>query len=132
MADPFELWVPGYPRSKQSMRFKGKHSYQTKGIKTAQQLVRHLYEEGDGPVFDNDAGLAVDIEFSPEGTLVVISEAGRPGCMRADVDNMVKLVLDGMQMAYKGDAFNDRRVVDLHAAKYPKGHHAGRILDPPS
>lgn len=128
----FELFIPGYPRSKQSMRFKGKHSYQTQRIKTMQTLVKKMYEDADGPVFDDDAGLWVDLDFSPEGTLILIGEADRGGCMRADVDNMSKLILDGMQSAYKGQAFNDRRVVDLHAVKWPKGRHLDRIDDTPA
>jgi Holliday junction resolvase RusA-like endonuclease len=72
-----------------------------------------LSDGWEGPMFDGP--IRVDMQFHPEFTHVVIDEAGgEKSKLRGDLDNYVKLVLDGLQ----GVAFeNDKQVVQIYAEK---------------
>ena len=114
----YELWVPGYPTAKGRPRMNRRgRVFTPKTTTQAENLIAALAY--DIPKFDDDEGVTVAIDYSPEGQLITLWPAGRPGAMRGDLDNYVKLTLDGLQ---KTGAFDDRRIVDIRAAKYPKGH----------
>jgi Holliday junction resolvase RusA-like endonuclease len=68
----------------------------------------------DGPTFTGP--VQVDVTFAKEGMDVTVQDA-TDGSMslRADIDNYIKSLLDGLQ---KGGAFpNDRQVVSVSAVK---------------
>jgi Holliday junction resolvase RusA-like endonuclease len=68
----------------------------------------------DGPEFTGP--VHVDMKFSKDGIHVTVSDALEGSLsLRADIDNYVKSLLDGLQ---KGGAFpNDRQVVSIKAVK---------------
>ena len=65
-----------------------------------------------GPLFEGP--IAIYMSFWPDKTKVEISEGSVTSPLRGDLDNYVKLVLDGLQgVAYP----NDRQVMVISAAK---------------
>jgi crossover junction endodeoxyribonuclease RusA len=108
--------IEGRPKAKGRPRAtKTGQIYTPKPTKDYENLVAVSY---DGPDF-GDARLSVDLAFYPTHTLVTISDTdAAASTLTADLDNMVKAVLDGLQ----GRAFiNDRQVYELSAVKLPRG-----------
>jgi crossover junction endodeoxyribonuclease RusA len=82
-----------------------------------QKYENHVAVSYGGPDF-GDALLSVDAAFYPTHTLVTISETdATKSTLNADVDNLVKALLDGLN----GVAFtDDKQVHELSAVKLPR------------
>lgn len=121
------LWVPGLPQVKQRPRMTRRgRTYTPQATHLAELgVAQAAHEWGIHPV---DGPVEVEAEFYKEGTAIWITSLDEPnsGPLRGDVDNYVKLVLDGLQKdehgrnARNGGApviTDDRAVVRLVADK---------------
>jgi Holliday junction resolvase RusA-like endonuclease len=95
-----EFFVHGWAYAKQSFRYAAGHSYQTKNVKKWQNAIWCAAKEAhDGDLLDE--AVEVHLDFYVKRDL-------------ADLDNLSKCVLDGLQ----GSIFkNDKRVVRLILTK---------------
>lgn len=104
------------PQVKQRPQFGNGRTFTPKQTVEAE---KHLASCYDGPVFEGLVG--IDANFYPDRTVVRVFdlEADRSP-LRGDVDNYLKLVLDGLQR--EAGAFKDDKAVHLVTArKHPKG-----------
>lgn len=76
----------------------------------AEEAITDAYR---GPLFEGP--VAVSIDYWPDGQTITISESAYTSALRSDLDNLVKLSLDGLQRA--GAYQNDRQVHELWVAK---------------
>lgn len=106
----YSFTIPGRPQVKERPKFrKSGHSYTPKNTAAAEKLIKATY---DGPVFTGP--IAISIGLTSDETVVHIIDAEWDSPLRGDIDNYVKLVLDGLQ----GVAFeNDQRVVRVEVEK---------------
>jgi len=79
----------------------------------AEHNIRSEYERQNGPFYDQP--LHVDITYTTQGTDITLTPIGdHTTKLTADVDNLIKTTLDGLQ----GAAFeNDRLVMRVTAVK---------------
>jgi Holliday junction resolvase RusA-like endonuclease len=120
----FELWVPGRPKAKERPRLSRGRAYTPAKTIEEEQRISALWRAADGPYFDGPVGLLVD--YYPEGQWIRIEERDWASSLNADVDNLVKLTGDALQgntkKGIQGAAFgDDRYVLEVHAAKFPRG-----------
>lgn len=110
----FHLYIPGKPHPKERPRVsKSGHFYTPKKTVDAEKAIAAAYEAAGGPTWDGPLG--VYLSFDPGGTLIEIHDGGWFSAkVKADVDNLAKTVLDGLQNA---GAFNDKQIVHLEASK---------------
>src|SRR5262245_17741489 len=96
----FSFTIPGRPQVKERPAFRRTgHSYTPKKTKEAEKRIKELY---DGPKFTGP--IAVSIGLTSEETVVHIIDAEWDSPLRGDIDNYVKLVLDGLQgVAFEND-----------------------------
>lgn len=93
--------VRGEPRSKQRPRVTTRGTFTPKETLEAEKAIREAYQLANGPFFEY--GVIVEIEFYNGNK------------RRRDIDNMAKLVLDGLnKVAFK----DDWQVVELNLAKF--------------
>jgi len=105
--------IPLRPKPKQRPRMskRSRRAYTPQETKDYEDAIAGYW---DGPEFTGPVHL--NITFAKEGIDVTVEDA-TDGSMslRADIDNYIKSLLDGLQ---KGGAFpNDRQVVSLKAVK---------------
>lgn len=105
--------IPVRPKPKQRPRMskRSRRAYTPQETKDYEDLIASHW---DGETFTTP--VHVDMRFTKEGITVTV-ETATDGSMslRADLDNYIKSLLDGLQ---KGGAFaNDRQVVSLSAVK---------------
>jgi len=96
--------IPGKPKSKGRPRFgRGGHTYTDKATKDAEKVVHDSYLESEGPVFSTPVQLTMT--FFADKTEVTITEIEQgKSSVRADLDNLIKLVMDGLHgAAYEND-----------------------------
>ena len=79
----------------------------------AEQTIRDEYVRQNAPFYDQP--LEVDITYTPQGTEITLTPIeGHTTKLTADVDNLIKTTLDGLQ----GAAFeNDKLVMKVTAVK---------------
>ncbi len=110
-----ELWVPGRPKPKERPR-RGRNNtmYTPRPTLDAQRRIAEAWREANLPVFEGPTG--VSLRFLPEGTLIIVEpmEDVEKILLRADIDNLSKLVLDGLNKVAWAD---DAKVVGLHVEK---------------
>lgn len=110
-----ELWIPGLPRPKERPRAtKGGKIYTPPQTKKREAAIAAAWLEAGLPRLEGPC--TVELIFALEGTRVIVRDCDYPsGSMpRGDLDNLTKLVLDGLnKVAYK----DDRYVLGLHAVK---------------
>lgn len=71
----------------------------------------------DGPRFDGP--VAVEVDYYVDRQVITIREwDGGVSPLRGDIDNLVKLTLDGLQKA--GAFENDKAVMSIWAEKHPR------------
>lgn len=117
MTAPFQLWVPGRPRAKQRPRLgRRRKAYTPIATIEEEQRIADLWVAAGGPSYDGQVALMVD--YWPEGQLIRVEERDWTTSLNADVDNLVKLTGDALQRVAFTD---DRHVVEVHAAKFPRG-----------
>lgn len=101
VTETYTFHVPGTPRSKQRPRLtrRGK-AYTPAGTHEAEDGIRCLYQ---GPFFDGP--VAVFVAYDKHGQTITLTEwDGIESKLRGDVDNMLKLTLDGLQpVAFAND-----------------------------
>lgn len=102
----------GRPKPKDRPRAtKNGHMFTPQATLDAQKRIEELY---DGPVFDGP--ISATLLFRPKSTEVILRDWHAQSPLTSDLDNLVKLVLDGLQ----GVAFeNDRQVHNIYAEKVP-------------
>ena len=99
------------PKGRPRMSRKGR-VYTPEATKEAEQL--YVDSVSDAPSFDGP--VYIELTFTPECTEVKIQTVdGWKSPLRGDLDNYIKLALDGIQKA--GIIANDRQVVGVHAIK---------------
>lgn len=111
---PFTLTIPGRPRPKGRPRLgRGGRVFTPKTTLEAENNIRGEYLKQNGPFYDQP--LQVDIVYTTQGTEVTLTPIGdHTTKLTADVDNLIKTTLDGLQ----GAAFdNDRLVMMVKAVK---------------
>lgn len=111
MVSSYTFLHPGKPQVKQRPRMgRNGRVYTPKATLEAEEA---LVADYDGPLFEGP--IRLHMRFDPTGTLVRIEEwNAEQSIMRGDLDNYVKLVLDGLEgVAYK----NDKQVMALSAVK---------------
>ena len=111
--------VYGRPKGKARPRFANGHAYTPKATRDYEKLIGTCYTEQDGRKFTGKISLDVQAVFKiPESWTKkkkheAVFEGKRPEC-RPDIDNIVKVVMDGLNgIAYEDDA----QVVEIKASK---------------
>ena len=111
----YTFTIEGRPKAKGRPRAtKAGHLYTPAATKKWEDEVAKAYR---GPHF-GDAILSADFAFWPTHVTVTISDTdATKSTLNADIDNLVKAVLDGLN----GVAFDDdRQIHELAAVKLPK------------
>ena len=107
------IHIPIHPKPKQRPRMskKSRRAYTPQATKDYEDAVASYW---DGDKFTTP--VSVDVTFSKTGMDVTVQDATEGSLsLRADIDNYIKALLDGLQ---KGGAFdNDRLVVEIKAVK---------------
>ena len=117
MGDPVvSFFIPGKPGSKQSFRFsKSGHRYQPRSVVDYQSLVslsaREAVPDGLPLPLQGPVGVRIVADFLTKNK----KEAG-PRWKRPDVDNITKMIFDGITAA--GIWSDDAQVVTLLIEKY--------------
>lgn len=104
--------VPGKPQAKQRPRVgKGGRIYTPRETAEYERLVAHAWDAADGEQIPRDTAVRVEIEVWKDRIEVTVCPAeGRRHTARADLDNIAKSILDGLN----GVAFeDDRQVAEL-------------------
>jgi len=108
----YQFTVPGRPQPKERAIVKRTgHAFTPPATRIAESRIKSMYK---GPKFEGP--VEVHMVFLGDETRIVVRPApARPsGRSRADIDNLVKLVLDALQgVAYD----NDNQVVYVEASK---------------
>tara|TARA_R110002020_G_scaffold132420_5_gene295720 strand:+ start:27160 stop:27525 length:366 start_codon:yes stop_codon:yes gene_type:complete len=111
--DSFAFTVEGrpVPKGRPRMSRKGR-VYTPEATKEAEQ--QYVDSVSDAPTFEGS--VYVELTFSKESTdIVITSKEDWKSPLRGDLDNYIKLALDGIQKA--GIIANDKQVVGVHAVK---------------
>jgi Holliday junction resolvase RusA-like endonuclease len=97
---------------------RGRRAYTPTRTLEAENAIANAVACTDWRTWPVDYPITVHIDLSNQGTRIRVAESrGRQKCMRGDVDNYAKTVMDGLQ---KGGAFvNDTQVVSLVVDKWP-------------
>lgn len=121
-----ELWVPGPPKAKQRPRMTRRGSvYTPQETLQAEDAIHEAWMAAhEGTVLEGP--LRAVIDYYQDGQWIVLEELGddHKAPQRWDLDNGIKLTLDGLQAKTRGShqrpgAFrNDSQVVELWAAKH--------------
>lgn len=114
MTETYTLRVDTKPRPKGRPRvLPTGRSYTPKATVDAERVVKEAWQRAGYPKMDGPLRLA--IEFDGDGYTITLSEAHHNSKMRADLDNLAKLVLDGLNgVAYD----DDKQVVHLNCSKH--------------
>lgn len=111
---PFTITIPGRPRPKGRPRLgRGGRVFTPKQTLEAEAAIRDEYIRQNAPFYDQP--LQVDIVYTTAETEITLTPIGDHSTkLTADVDNLIKTTLDGLQ----GAAFeNDRIVMVVTAVK---------------
>jgi Holliday junction resolvase RusA-like endonuclease len=147
------VWVPGHPRTKGSLTFRGKHAEEAPGVDEwrnkvavavkADVLKRHILAGRNG-VLAYDGPVSVNLTFWLEPPSHAPRELRNPkwwsmlkGWLAAiwpragDIDKLSRCILDAIAVdkdkpAFSGNAIlDDNQVVHLSAIKHPSEGYAG-------
>ena len=111
--------IPGRPKGKSRPRFANGHAYTPKATRDYEKAIATCYQEQYGRKFEG--GLSIDIEavfkipesWNKKKKWETINEGRKPE-IRPDIDNIVKVVMDGLNgIAYDDDS----QVVEITARK---------------
>jgi crossover junction endodeoxyribonuclease RusA len=111
----FSISVPETPKSKGRPRL-GKRGRVYTPIATheAEQRIAEIWRQAAGPKFDGPVEIEVDF-YKNETTIIVRASTDIPlSGLRGDIDNYLKLVMDGLNGVAWDD---DKQVVLVYAAK---------------
>lgn len=122
--------VPGRPKGKARPRFANGHTYTPRTTRDYEKLIGECYKEQDNRVFNGAISVSIEAVFkiptswSKKKTWETIDQGKRPE-IRPDIDNIVKVVLDGLNgIAYEDDS----QVVEVNAKKvYGLGYEGVHI-----
>jgi crossover junction endodeoxyribonuclease RusA len=106
------FWILGKPQAKQRPRVgKGGRIYTPRETAEYEAHVAHSWHAADGACIPRDTAVRVELYVSKDKVEVVIEPApDRRHTAKADLDNIAKSVLDGLN----GVAFeDDRQVAEL-------------------
>jgi len=111
----YKQFIPIRPLAKERPRAtRNGHVYTPKRTSDYEKAVASAYK---GPLFDASYTIEVCLEFSIEGTTLVVSATKNPdhkSSLRGDVDNYVKAILD----ALNGVAWqDDKQIIELTVRK---------------
>ena len=111
----FRITVQGAPKSKGRPRL-GRRGRVYTPIATheAETVVRTTWQENGGPKFDGPIELEVDFYKDRTEVIVRQSETLELSKLRGDIDNYLKLLMDGLNGVAWED---DRQVVWVYSAK---------------
>lgn len=116
MTAAFELWVPGRPRAKARPRLgRGRRVFTPQATTDEEDRIAQAWRDAGGPVFGGQVAVLVD--YYPQGQLIRVEQRTWTSSLNADLDNLEKLSNDALQKAAFAD---DRHVVELHSAKFPR------------
>ncbi len=111
--------IPGRPKGKSRPRFANGHAYTPKTTRDYEKEIAACYQEQDGRKHVGGLALTVEAVFKiPESwnkkkKWETINEGRRPE-VRPDIDNIVKVVMDGLNgIAYEDDS----QIVEITARK---------------
>ena len=111
--------IYGRPKGKARPRFANGHAYTPKATRDYEKMIGSEYMAQDGRKFSGSLSLKVEAVFKiPESWTKkkkweAIDKGKRPEC-RPDIDNIVKVVMDGLNgIAYDDDS----QVVEVSASK---------------
>lgn len=111
--------VQGRPKGKSRPRFANGHAYTPKATRDYEKLIGAEYQAQDGRKFSGSLSLKVEAVFKiPESWTKkkkweAIDKGKRPE-IRPDIDNIVKVVMDGLNgIAYDDDS----QIVEISASK---------------
>ena len=110
--------IPGRPQAKQRPRVgRGGHVYTPKETREYEQLVAHTWRAAGGVCLPKGTPAEVTIHVYKDRVEVEVGVAeGLPPTARADLDNLAKSVLDGLN----GVAFDDdRQIAKLTVVRCP-------------
>jgi Holliday junction resolvase RusA-like endonuclease len=110
----FTLRVDTPPRSKGRPRvLPNQRAYTPKATVDAERVVKEAWQGAGYPKLDGP--LSMSIEFDPKGYTITLAEAQHSSKMRADLDNLIKLVGDGLNKVAYND---DKQIVHLNCSKH--------------
>lgn len=114
----FTFFSPGKPATKQRPRMTRRgRVYTPEATTLAENAIRSDYERAGGPTYEGP--VRVMVEYRKEGQIITVTEVedfANQSKLRGDLDNYLKLTLDGLQG--EGGAFlNDRQVVSITAIR---------------
>lgn len=111
--------IDGRPKGKARPRFANGHAYTPKATRDYEKMIGYEYKAQDGRKFSGKVSVEVTAVFqipkswSKVKKHEVIFNGKRPE-VRPDIDNIVKVVMDGLNgIAYDDDS----QVVDIKASK---------------
>jgi crossover junction endodeoxyribonuclease RusA len=106
------FWVPGKPQAKQRPRVgKGGRIYTPRETADYEAHVAQAWRLADGEIIPKDTAVRVELYVSKDSVEVVIEPApNRRHTARADLDNIAKSILDGLNKVAFED---DRQVAEL-------------------
>lgn len=110
----YTLRVDSPPRSKGRPRvLPNGRAYTPKSTVKAEKVIADAWEFAGFPKLDGP--LSVSIDFDAKGYSITIEEAPHNSTLRADIDNLAKTILDGLNGIAYGD---DKQVVHLECWKH--------------
>lgn len=113
MTSSFSIRVDILPRTKGRPRLgRKRRAYTPQATLDAEAIIRDAWVEAGGPCFDGPVHF--DVAYDKLGQTITVTETGHSSKMRGDLDNYLKLSLDGLnKIAYN----DDRQVVAITATK---------------
>jgi crossover junction endodeoxyribonuclease RusA len=112
----FTISVAGIPRSKGRPRL-GRRGRVFTPVATheAEQNIASIWREANGPHLTG--AIALEVDFHPKETVITVRETSEypESRLRGDIDNYLKLVMDGLNGVAWDD---DKQVVWLYAVKH--------------
>ena len=116
--DGYFIYVPGKPKTKDRPRVTKNGTFTPKATLDYEQCVRDTWEEAGHPTLDGPVG--VHIIYSKDGASIWVYELDEAPekIWAADIDNLIKCTLDGLQQKGDSGAFvNDASVRQVDAIK---------------
>ena len=113
------IFIPGRPQGKGRPRFWNGHAVTPKNTRTYEQMIGTLYKCGKGKLTDKPVSIDIKAYFCVPKSYtkkkkLAIAKGQLHPTSRPDIDNIVKIILDGLNgIAYADDA----QVISITAEK---------------